>query len=135
MKSFTLCALAIWSSCSSPLLAAEPPKDQAQAAAYFEAIVAGDAVKADQLSTVPFFFDRKQILKTKEEVHAIHQKIADDKGKRPVPPYTIAKTDPRPMLDAAVFPKYTAFLVVVGKEGIVIFVSEGESPKVIGFSD
>lgn len=125
---------------ASALYAAEPPKgqnpDQAQAAAYFEALTAGDAEKANALVAVPFSLDRKAVLKTKDEVDAIHKKIAKNKGRRPIPKYTIAKTDDAPKLDAAIFPKYAAFRVVVeNKEVIDIYVSADASPKVLGFSD
>ena len=136
MKFFALCAFAFSILFSSALFAADPPKDQVQAAAYFEAITTGDVEKANALIAVPFSLDRKSILKTKDEVDAVHKKIAESKGKRPVPKYTIAKTDEAPKLDAAVFPKYVAFrLVMEDKEGIDIYVSVGESPKVLGFSD
>lgn len=136
MKFVELCAFAFSVFFSSALFAADPPKDQAQAAAYFEAIMTGDVEKASALIAVPFSLDRKSILKTKEEVDAIHKKIAENKGQRPVPKYTIAKADDAPKLDAAVFPKYVAFRVVMeDKEGIDIYVSVGESPKVLGFSD
>ena len=136
MKLFALCAIAFSILFSSLLFAAEPPKDQAQAAAYFEAIMAGDVAKANDLIAVPFSLDRKSILTTKDQVDAVHKKIAENKGKRPVPKYTIAKTDDAPKLDPVVFPKYVAFrLVVEDKEGIDIYVSVGESPKVLGFSD
>ena len=85
MKFFKLCPLAFSILFSSALFAADPPKDQAQVAAYFDAIMAGDVEKANALITVPFSLDRKSILKTKDEVDAVHKKIAEQKGKRPVP--------------------------------------------------
>jgi hypothetical protein len=136
MKYFALCSFAFSILLSSALSAAESPKDQAQAAAYFEAICAGDVEKANALISVPFSLDRKSILRTKDEVDAVHKQIAENKGKRPVPKYTIAKTDDAPKLDAAVFQKYVAFRVVLeDNEGIDIYISVGESPKVLGFSD
>lgn len=136
MKFVQLCVFAFSVLLSCALVAADPPKDQAQAAAYFEALMAGDVEKANALIAVPFSLDRKSILKTKDEVDAIHKKIAESKGQRPVPKYTIAKTDDAPQLDAVVFPKYVAFRVVMeDKEGIDIYVSAGDSPKVLGFSD
>jgi|SRR3954471_4944660 hypothetical protein len=121
---------------SSAILAADPPKGQVQAEAYFEAIVTGDVEKANALIAVPFSLDRKSILKSKDEVDAVHKKIAENKGKRPIPRYTIAKTDEAPKLDAAVFANYVVFrLVTEDKERIDVYVSVGESPKVVGFSD
>lgn len=136
MKYFALCSVAFSILLSSALSAEDTPKDQAQAAAYFEALIAGDVEKANTLIDVPYSLDRKSILKTVAEVDAIHKQIAEKKGKRPVPKYTIAKTDEAPKLDAAVFPKYVVFRVIIdGKDHIDIYVSVGESPKVLGFSD
>jgi hypothetical protein len=136
MKYFALSSVALSILLSSALSADETPKDQAQAAAYFEAIMAGDVEKANALIDVPYSLDRKSILRTVDEVDAVHKQIAEKKGKRPVPKYKIAKTDEAPTLDAAVFPKYVAFRVVIDdKEHIDFYVSVGESPKVLGFSD
>jgi transcription antitermination factor NusG len=136
MKLFAWCALAATILFGSALFAADPPREQVQASSYFEALMAGDVEKANALIAVPFSLDRKSILKTKEEVDAVHKKIAESKGTRPVPKYTIANTDEAPKLDAAVFPKYVAFrLVMENEEGIDIYVSVGDSPKVLGFSD
>lgn len=136
MKHFALCLVAFSILLSSAFSADEIPKDQAQAAAYFEAIMAGDVGKANALIDVPYSLDRKSILKTAEEVDAVHKQIAQKKGKRPVPKYKIAKTDEAPKLDADVFPKYVAFRVIMeDKEHIDFYVSVGDSPKVIGFSD
>jgi hypothetical protein len=136
MKYFALCSVAFSIFSSSALSAVETPQDQAQAAAYFEAIVAGDVEKANALIDVPYSFDRKSILRTVEEVDAVHKQIAEKKGKRPVPKYKIAKTDEAPKLDSALFPKYVAFRVVIDDmQHIDFYVSVGESPKVLGFSD
>jgi hypothetical protein len=136
MKLFAWCVLAASILSASALFAADPPQEQVQASSYFEALMAGDVEKANALIAVPFSLDRKSILKTKEEVDAVHKKIAESKGKRPVPKYTIANTDKAPKPDAAVFPKYVAFrLVMENKKGIDIYVSVGDSPKVLGFSD
>ena len=69
---------------ASALLADEPAKEQAQAAAYFEAIMTGDVEKANALIDVPYSFDRKSILRTVDQVDAVHKQFAE-KGKRPVP--------------------------------------------------
>lgn len=136
MKSTAFCTALFSLLLSSALAADETPKDQAQAAAYFEALTAGEVEKANALIDVPYSLDRKSILKTVEEVKSVHKQIAEKKGKRPIPKYTIAKTDLAPKLDAALFPKYVAFRVVIeDKEFIDFYVSVGETPKVIGFSD
>jgi hypothetical protein len=136
MNYVALCSIAFSILLSPALSADEIPKDQAQAAAYFEAIMAGDVEKTNALIEVPYSLDRKSILRTLDQVDAVHKQIAEKKGKRPVPKYKIAKTDEAPKLDAAVFPKYVAFRVVIDdKEYIDFYVSVGESPKVLGFSD
>jgi hypothetical protein len=111
-------------------------KDQAQAAEYFEALMAGDFVKLDALIDVPFSLDRKKTLTTKAEVDAVQKQIIQRKGKRAIPEYRIAKTDRAPKLDENVFSKYSTYrLTIEGKEVIDIYVSVGASPKVIGFTD
>ena len=105
------------------------------ASSYFEALISGDAERANELSKAPFFFDRKRVLKEKTEVETAHLRIAEDKGKRDVPKYTIARTSRAPRLDRDVFPKYAAYRILIGDEHIDIYVSDDDSPKVIGFSD
>jgi hypothetical protein len=135
MKYFALCAVACSLLVSLAFSADEPPKSQAQAAAYFEALTTGDLEKANSLAGIPFSLDRKRILKTADEVGALHKQIAESKGKRPVPKYKIATTDKAPKLDPALFPKYVAYRIVIGDESLDIYVSVGEAPKVLGFSD
>jgi hypothetical protein len=136
MKHLVLCITTCSLLFTTALVSAEPAKDQAVAAAYFEALIGGDEAKANELIAVPFSLDRKSILKTKEEVEAVHKQIAKEKGKRPVPKYTIAKTEKAPKLDAAIFPKYVAFRVLMeDDEWIDIYVSGGDAPKVLGSSD
>jgi hypothetical protein len=120
---------------SSTFSADDPPKSQAQAAAYFEALTTGDVEKANSLAGIPFSLDRKRILNTADELNAIHKQIVESKGKRAVPKYRIAVTDKAPKLDPAVFPKYVSFRVVIDDESLDIYISVGEAPKVLGFSD
>jgi hypothetical protein len=140
MKYLTLFVLA-FSILSSPVLyAADPSKEQIAAAAYFDALFGGDANAANALTAAPFFLDRKQTLMKKDEVDAAHQELVGGKGKRPIPKYTITKTDEAPKLDATVFPDHVTFRISIdagngSTESIDIFVSVGESPKVLGFSD
>jgi hypothetical protein len=136
MKCYALSLLALTFLHSSVSFADDIPKDQSQAAVYFESLMVGNVEMANALIDVPFSNDRKSILKTKPEVAAIHKQLVEQKGKRAIPEYTIAKTDRAPKLDAAVFPKYQAFRLVIEDQGeIDIYVSVGEDPKVIGFSD
>ncbi|MFN0016740.1 MAG: hypothetical protein ACKVP0_00690 [Pirellulaceae bacterium] len=135
MKFFALCVVTLSLIVSAADAADEPPKSQAQAAAYFEALTTGDVEKANSLAGIPFSLDRKRILKTADEVNAIHKQIVESKGKRPVPKYKIAPTDKAPKLDPALFPKYVAFRVVIDDESLDIYVSVGEAPKILGFSD
>ncbi|MFA7235551.1 MAG: hypothetical protein WC058_01690 [Phycisphaeraceae bacterium] len=125
------------------LNAAETKVDAKQkvAADYFEALTSADVEKANALIDVPYSLDRKEILRTRAEVEAVHVKIAADKGKRAVPPYTIELTDKAPKLDAAIFPKHVAYrisLTLPGRERmetIDIYVTDSDTPKAIGFSD
>ena len=135
MKCFAIVSVILSLVCSSAFSADDPPKGQAEAAAYFEALTTADVEKANSLAGIPFSLDRKKILKTAEEVGATHKKIAESKGKRPVPKYKIASTDKAPKLDPELFPKYVAFRLAIGDESIDIYVSVGEAPKVLGFSD
>lgn len=135
MKYLAIFAAMLSLFCSSASSAEDAPKGQAEAAAYFEALTTADVEKANSLAGIPFSLDRKKILKTAEEVGAMHKKIAESKGKRPVPKYKIASTDKAPKLDAELFPKYVAFRLTIGDESIDIYVSAGEAPKILGFSD
>jgi len=114
-----------------------PPTAKEVAASYFEALTGGDAAKANELSTVPFSFDRKEVLTKKEQVEARHKAIAAKKGKRKVPEYTVAVSKDAPKLDRKVFPAYVAYRITIAgdDEHIDIYVKAGKSPKVIGFSD
>lgn len=135
MKCLAIFAVMFSLLCSSASSAEDAPKGQAEAAAYFEALTTADVEKANSLAGIPFSLDRKKILKTAEEVGAMHKKIAESKGKRPVPKYKIASTDKAPKLDAELFPKYVAFRLTIGDESIDIYVSADEAPKILGFSD
>lgn len=140
MKSILCCLLAFPFCCNLVLAEDKVPADQAKAAAYFEALVSGDAERANTLIAVPFSLDRKSVLKTTDEVAEIHKKIALTKGIRVVPKYTVEKTDKAPELDATIFPKYTAYRFVFEDEKqrtqtIDIYVTAGEFSAVIGFSD
>jgi hypothetical protein len=114
--------------------------EQMQAAAYFEALFGGDVDVANSLTATPFSLDGKKTLMTADEVNTAHLGIVGGKGRRIVPAYTIEKIDPASKLDATVFPKYVAFRVTIDSgngraEPIHIYVSVGESPKILGFSD
>ena len=105
------------------------------ASEYFRVLTSGDIKRANELIGIPYSLDRRKVLKTKEEVAAMHEKIIADKGKRKVPEFTIAKTDNAPALEFAVAVKYFAYRVMVGDEHIDIYVTQGKDPRVIGFSD
>jgi hypothetical protein len=61
-------------------------------------------MKTNEMVAVPYSMDRKRILTTREQVEDMHQQIADRKGKRDIPQYTIELTDQAPQLDKAQFP-------------------------------
>ena len=119
-------------------------KVQAQqklAADYFEALTGADVEKADAMAGVPYSLDRKVVLTTPGEVADMHRKIAKNKGKRDLPAYTIEKTDKAPELDRATFPEYVVYRISLTlpdrkhPQTIDIYVTDGDTPKVIGFSD
>ena len=117
---------------------APPPSGRAVAVAYFEALFQGQAEKADALSAVPFFFDRKEFLQTKEQIAAKHQEIARNKGERKLPAYEVMPSPAKaPTLDRKVFPEYEVYRIKLGQgnDHVDIYVTKGASPKVIGFSD
>lgn len=107
------------------------------ATTYFESLVSGNIAKANELSTVPFSFDRKMELAKKTELEAKHQEILANKGKRAVPKYTSAIVKDAVALDPKIFPKYTVIRCSLDgrKNGIDIYVTAEGEPKVIGFSD
>jgi hypothetical protein len=107
------------------------------ATAYFEALMQADVERANALIAVPFLFDRKEILKSKEEVEKKHRAIAAEKGQRKVPEYTVSVPKDAPALDQTGFSEYEVFRITIleAKEHIDIYVTKGASPKVIGFSD
>lgn len=107
------------------------------AAGYFTAIFQGDLDGIMAVVAAPFSFDRKEVLKSKDEVRQKHAQIVGKKGKRKVPEYTIALTDGAPALDRNVFPAYEVWRITIAgrKESIDIYVSKGETPRVIGLSD
>lgn len=107
------------------------------ATAYFEALLRGDIERVMGLVAAPFSFDRKEILKSKEEVEQKHRAIATKNGRGNVPGYTVGVPKDAPALDRTVFPEYEVYRITMGEdqEHIDIYVTKGASPKVIGFSD
>ncbi|MHB1156151.1 MAG: hypothetical protein ACYC26_04855 [Phycisphaerales bacterium] len=122
------------------LNAAETKIDAKQkvAEAYFAALATGDVAKVDEVTDVPFSFDRKEVLRTREQVHDAHAKLANEKAKREMPQYTIVVTDRAPKLDPAVFAKHVVYHIVARwgerSDEVDIYVTDSPSPKVIGLS-
>jgi hypothetical protein len=108
---------------------------QGVAASYFEALFSGDAARATGLATTPFSLDRKKILRDRKAVESMHLSVAEKKGKRPVPRYTIGRTDMAPALAPEVFPSYVAYRIVIDGEHVDVYVSTEAPRKVVGFSD
>lgn len=110
---------------------------EAVAAAYFEAIVTGDAEQANALAAAPFFFDRKEVLPTTESVADKHRSIAGRKRQRQVPAYEVSIPKNPVDLDRAVFPEYVVFRITITghDEHVDIYVTKNWPRKVIGFSD
>ncbi|NQU10504.1 hypothetical protein HQ590_06935 [bacterium] len=121
---------------------AAPQTDQSAgrtvAAAYFEAGVTGDVEQADALVAAPFFFDRKEVLPTKDSIVAKHRAMIGHQGQRKVPAYEVSVPQNAVELDRAVFPEYVVFRITItgGGDGaaIDIYVTKNWPPKVIGFS-
>lgn len=107
------------------------------ATTYFESLMSGNIAKANELSTVPFSFDRKMVLAKKTDLEAKHQEILANKGKRAVPKYASSAVKDAVALDSKVFPKYTVIRCTLDgrKDCIDIYVTAEGEPKVIGFSD
>ncbi len=111
---------------------------QAVAMAWFNALIAGDVPKALALSSVPFSFDKRKLIATRQELEAQFQTVADTKGERPVPRSTItAEHD-----GSRVASKYSgaetnlqAFRIVIEDERVLVFVRPSQPPTVVGFSD
>jgi hypothetical protein len=113
------------------------PTTKRIASSYFEALMTGDVARANELASVPYSFDRKEVLEKKEDVAAKHQEILTKKGKREVPKYTTAVPDNAPALDPKTFPGHTVVRILIEgcDDHVDIYVTTGEHPKVIGFSD
>jgi len=112
------------------------------AVAYFEALTGGDVDRANELSTVPYSLEGRKVLTTLEELADLHAEVASSKGEREMPPYTMRQLDGSTaegiQLDADLFPAHDTFEAVLneGDESLVVlFVSKGDDPKVIGFKD
>ena len=114
------------------------------AGAYFEALTAGAEARANELATVPFSMDGREVFTTHEELAAFHAKVKSNKGEREVPPYTVGPLDAVPegrlKLDAGQFPAHVVFMVELNLddgdiEAIALFVTKGDAPKVMGFAD
>jgi hypothetical protein len=136
---------------SQPVGASAVNPKQKLAAAYFEALTTADVKKANEMVDVPYSMDRKTVLTTREEVEDMHQQIADRKGKRDIPQYTIELTNHAPELDKARFPKYVVYRIAVTlvkpvttqstattrehKEHVDLYVVDSDTPKIVGFSD
>ncbi len=110
----------------------ERPPPLTIAVAYFKALMEGEAESVNAVVAAPFSFDRKEILRTKEEVEKKHQQILAKKGKRKVPEYTVSVPQDAPKLDRKVFPEYEVFRINIAGEHVDIYISKG---RVIGFSD
>ena len=128
---------------------AAPPADQAKAdaakamspkdtaIAYFKALTEGDVERAGALSAAPFYLGGREVLKTPEEIEAKHKEAVAQKGKRKVPEFTVSVPEDAKPLDQAVFPACEVFRIDITntKFGLDIYVSKGDSPKVIGWAN
>lgn len=126
---------------SEPASASKMDLKKKLAADYFEALTTADVKKTNELAGVPYSMDRKRILTTRKQVEDMHQQIADRKGRRNIPQYTIELTNQAPELDKVRFPKYVVYRIAIdipGRErrtNVDIYVTDSDTPKVTGFSD
>ena len=109
---------------------------------YFNALSQGDVEVADKLVAAPYSLDRKKVLKTLDEVKAVHKKILEDKGKRDVPKNKVTRPEKFKKLDKEEFKnKYEVIRFTIeegdheGEKIDIYVIKAGESHKVIGFSD
>lgn len=101
---------------------------------YFEALVTGNVARADSLATVPYSLEG-EVLRSMDEVKALHRKILEDKGRRKAPRFSVRQTSGSP-LDSTVFAPHRTFQFFTGKKTLVnVYVTTGDSAKVVGFVD
>lgn len=144
MKNIILFSLSICFELRLSAVESPPPPESPAvncALSYFKALISGDTETADSLVTVPYSLDRKKILKTLEEVKAVHAGILEKKGKRAVPTFEISTPREIVPLDMDVFnDPYQVIRFTLPKEKssdyVDIYVRKtAEGVKVIGFSD
>ena len=108
---------------------------------WIVALLSGQIEKAMTLSDVPFSWDRKMHIKTKDELQVLYKKVTADKGERDLKPSTVEVADDAErikLLESATFdqkPEVVAIIASFGDEKVGILVTKGSDPKVCGFSD
>jgi hypothetical protein len=111
------------------------------AAAWVTHLLAGKVEEIMALSAVPFSWDRKEVVKTADELRALFQQVAAKKGARDWTPDGAEALTGDPAADAL---KKHSLLedativpvkITVKGEAIVVLVKPGAEPRVIGFSD
>jgi hypothetical protein len=112
-------------------------------AVYFaSAYSTGDAKTMQSLSGTPFYIDG--FVLTTEDRESLDELLAamvEDTSELEPLEYTVKRTDDVASLDDKVFPEHVAFRLLVPEEwdfddfnmNILIYVSTGDEPKVIGF--
>ena len=115
--------------------ATDPDPKEALASTYFEAIMSGDAEKANTLVAVPFSMENSSTLKTIADVEGFHEKIVEGKGARPIPNYVISPSPSAPALPAKLFSDYVAYEIRLAEGTVYLYVSVGETPKLVGLRE
>jgi len=93
------------------------------------------------ISDIPFAWDYKKVLLSREELKEAYMAVFEDKGSRPVPQYEIMLSEHKvEIVDGVVPLSYVVAEVAIGqgddKVGIIICISKKEDDyKIVGFSD
>jgi hypothetical protein len=100
---------------------------QEVAEAWFTSLMSGRTAVATSLSAVPFSVDKKQEVKSLEELKKLFDKLVADKGKRDL------KITSVKIISST--PDRVEVALMIGKEGMGVSVKPGEAYRVVGFSD
>ena len=113
------------------------------ALSFVKAYSTSDAETMKSLSVVPFSMDGVVFrVEDRQFVDEFYDGLAVDMSEEEYLEYQAKRSDDVPSLDEDLFPEYAAFRLVIPAEGdivpeidmgIVIYISTGDDPKVIGF--
>jgi len=117
----------------------DPEREAKRAAgAWFKALVSGDVDRVMGLSAVPFSWDRKNLLASRDTLKAAYQQVVANKGARDLKPTEISLVDDKEIVAKHYLGKEKGVVTVmirIEDEGVAVFVRPGKLFKVVGFSD